>query len=112
MKTQTVLVTAETVKGIYNEQIIMDKLATDKTHPGYRHCPSLICHEIVETSHGPHLADLLGVCGTTLEELSLERAHHAFPPRIVARIIKELLLALTYVHDTCGVIHGGEHPSK
>jgi serine/threonine-protein kinase SRPK3 len=108
MKVLTAQVSTATACGMYKEADILHTLShQDKSHPGYRYCPNMQHHQVIESANGAHYALFVRACGTTLGELSLQRPTRVFPPRVVARVMKELLLALTYVHDACNIIHCG-----
>lgn len=92
-----------------DEVLILKIISTsDPSHPGCSHTITLFDHFSLQFMHGEHMGlafkDVLGqsVCDlrrrTPTCTLSLE---------IVRRVLKQVLLALDYVHDCCKIIHTG-----
>ncbi|KIM44308.1 hypothetical protein M413DRAFT_433710 [Hebeloma cylindrosporum] len=81
-------------------------------HPGYQHCQTLRDAFICNSYHGPHMSLAFDVLGSNL--LSLQRAQPTgvFSLHSTKRIIKQVLLALDYLHRDCGLVHTDVKPQN
>jgi serine/threonine-protein kinase SRPK3 len=77
-------------------------------HPGYRHCLTLLDSFICNSYHGPHMSLVFDVLGSDLLSLQRTQPNRAFSLQVTKRIIKQVLLALDYLHRDCGLVHRGE----
>jgi serine/threonine-protein kinase SRPK3 len=108
-----ILTTAATVLqtgGLIHEEEVFEKInSANPTHPGFLHCIAL--HETIwagskVTDPIPHLCYVMEPMGTSLYNL-LNENKLRFSVSSVKRIIKQVLLALDYLHRECGYIHAG-----
>lgn len=75
------------------------------THPGRQHIARLQNHFTVTDCHGPHLClvfEALAPFKGSIFELGRK-----FPVPVVKRIARQLLHALNFLHQECGIIHTG-----
>jgi serine/threonine-protein kinase SRPK3 len=85
------------------------------SHPGRRHCPSLIDHFRVKSHHGDHAVLVTPVSGPSLHSVRLNRPGikpnplnlHPLPITLVKKWLREMLLALDYLHTHVRIIHSG-----
>ncbi|EJU00372.1 kinase-like protein [Dacryopinax primogenitus] len=87
---------------LYKEVEILKRVRdADPTHPGYEHVVHLINDFHVNSVFGTHIAMLFPVFGQTLQPSWTSM----LPVRTLREVMKQLLLALDYLHSKCGVIH-------
>jgi len=67
-------------------------------HPGYRHCLTLHDSFICYSYHGPHMSLIFDVLGSNLLSLQRVQPNCAFSLQVTKWIIKQVLLALDYLH--------------
>ncbi|KAI6027143.1 kinase-like domain-containing protein [Pisolithus marmoratus] len=85
-------------------KVFMKIESTAPDHPGFQHCLALRDHFLISSMAGDHscfVTDVLGSCLKTWRP----PGRRTFTVPIAKRIIKQLLLALYYLHDECGYIH-------
>jgi serine/threonine-protein kinase SRPK3 len=84
--------------------------SAEPDHPGYEHCRNVITHLLKKSDNGIHLAIVQCICGTTLNELLHAQPRGRFlPTPVVARVVKQLLLALDYLCTKAHVVHTDIH---
>lgn len=76
-------------------------------HPGYKHCLRLRDMFPASSQHGPHICFVTDVLGTDLTVLRRSQPDGVFTVLVVKRIVKQMLLALDYLHRSCCLIHTG-----
>ncbi|KAG8956454.1 hypothetical protein FRC03_010832 [Tulasnella sp. 419] len=74
-------------------------------HPGYHHCAHFIHHFTTSSKAGNHICFVGDVLGSTVSALRRTLPNRVLPPSMAKRILKEVLLALNYLHSECGIIH-------
>jgi serine/threonine protein kinase len=80
------------------------------THPGRSNCPHLIDQFRVESEHGEHTVFVTLVSGPsvfTVQRL-LENDKKRLPLPVLKQWLREMLMALDYIHTEVGVIHSGK----
>lgn len=83
---------------------------TNPKHPGYQHCVVLREYFICESYHGPHFALAFDdVQGSDVQSLQRTQPNKVFSSHVTKRIIKQVLLALDYLHRECHLVHTGKH---
>jgi serine/threonine-protein kinase SRPK3 len=96
-----------------DERDLLEKVKSgNPQHPGFQHCVALrrslhvrrIDIEDIRRSV-PHLCFVMDPLSSSLHDL--RSAMKTFPVPIVKRIVKQVLLALDYLHSECGYYHGG-----
>ncbi|KAI9058590.1 kinase-like protein [Trametes sanguinea] len=76
------------------------------SHPGVEHCLTLQRDYFWEHSvHGLHLCLVFDPCGSTLEGLRYQQSPPRFPLAVVKRFMKQVLLALDFLHTRCSAVH-------
>lgn len=82
---------------------------SDDSHPGKAHVLRMLDHFEHEGPNGIHDCLTFGVHGNTV--LSLQDAYpgRVLPIDLVKRISRQMLLALDFVHRSCGIVHTGLH---
>jgi serine/threonine-protein kinase SRPK3 len=77
---------------------------------GYRHVCQLLDNFTHQGPNGNHICLVLEIMKFNV--LSLYRAYsRTMPFPLLARLSKQLLRALAYLHDECGIIHAGRFSS-
>jgi serine/threonine-protein kinase SRPK3 len=76
-------------------------------HPGYQHCLTLLDSFVCQSYHGPHISLVFDVLGSDMLSLQRTQPGRVFSLQITKRIIKQVLLALDYLHQHCGLVHTG-----
>ena len=86
--------------------LLIQSLKSSSTNAGSAHVVGLLDHFKIESEHGNHLCLVTEVLGCSVKEL---RQHFGgrMPTAIVKRITKQLLMALSYLHGECHIIHTG-----
>jgi serine/threonine-protein kinase SRPK3 len=79
---------------------------TNPEHPGFDHCLRLRRSLITKSAAGGHICFVTDVLSSGLATLR-PPGQNRFPLPIAKRIIKQVLLALDYLHRECGYIHTG-----
>ena len=112
VKALTFNATACNVRGLLDEKSVLERIATaDPEHPGYKHCLHLKNSFTAFSFHGPHTCLLTEPLGTSVKMLRMVLPKKVIPVWTVKRIIRQLLLALDYLHTKCDVIHMGTYAS-
>ena len=77
-------------------------------HSGYQHCLILHYSFVCDSYHGPHISLVFDVLGSDILSLRRKQPNHAFSLHVTKRIVKQVLLALDYLHRDCSLVHTGE----
>ena len=77
-------------------------------HPGYQHCLTLHDSFICNSYHGPHMSLVFDVLGSDLLSLQRTQPNRVFSLQTTKLVVKQVLLALDYLHHDCGLVHRGE----
>lgn len=105
----TVNITAGIVYDKYWELSSVRRVTdANPNHPGYQHCLTLLDSFVCNSYHGPHLSLVFDVLGSDMLSLQRTQPGCAFSLHVTKRIIKQVLLALDYLHHDCGLVHRGE----
>lgn len=78
--------------------------SADPGHPGFQHCLVLRDHFLTASTAGDHKCFVMDVLGSCLKTLR-PPDRKTFTVPVAKRIIKQLLLALHYLHRECGYVH-------
>ncbi|KAF8072141.1 kinase-like domain-containing protein [Lyophyllum atratum] len=81
-------------------------------HPGYEHCLAMRDGFVSMSYHGPHLTIATDVLGSDTMNLQLRQPNSTFSVHVTKRIIKQILLALDYLHRDCGLVHRDLKPQN
>ncbi|KAI0265562.1 kinase-like domain-containing protein [Gloeopeniophorella convolvens] len=113
IKVLSVNETSGIVDNLVCEMDIM-RLVTSKNpaHPGYKHCITLREWFLASSYHGPHICMVTDPLGWTLEDLQFFQPGHTFTLPVTKRIVKQLLLAIDYLHRECAAMHVDLKPSN
>ncbi|KAH9848006.1 kinase-like protein [Lenzites betulinus] len=76
----------------------------DKEHPGYAHCAATSFMGSVHSKWGIHYVCLLQPYGTSLGALCAALPRR-LPLPVVKRVVKQMLLALQFLHNRLHVVH-------
>lgn len=108
VKVLTVNITAGIVYDQYWE-LSSARRVTDANpnHPGYQHCLMLRDSFVCSSYHGPHMSLVFDVLGSDMLSLQRKQPNRTFSLHVTKRIIKQVLLALDYLHCDCGLVHRG-----
>ncbi|KAF9480906.1 kinase-like protein [Pholiota conissans] len=74
-------------------------------HPGYAHCLPMRDFTVCTSYHGLHMALAFDVMASGVYSLQKTLPYKVFTPRNARRIVKQVLLALQYMHEECGLVH-------
>lgn len=92
---------------------LLDKVTTgDLYHPGHEHVIQLLDTFTHKGPNGVHVCMVFEVLGENLLSLIRRYKHRGIPVVFVKQIAKQLLLALDFLHRTCGVIHTDLKPEN
>ncbi|KAF7761326.1 hypothetical protein Agabi119p4_10735 [Agaricus bisporus var. burnettii] len=83
---------------------------TNPQSPGFKHCLTLQHCFTAESEAGQHICFVTEPLSSSLANLQ-EPGQNRYPLPVAKRIIKQVLLALDYLHRECGYIHTGESRS-
>lgn len=92
---------------------LLDKVTSgDLYHPGHEHVIQLLDTFTHQGPNGVHVCMVFEVLGENLLSLIRRYKHRGIPVVFVKQIAKQLLLALDFLHRTCGVIHTDLKPEN
>jgi serine/threonine-protein kinase SRPK3 len=92
-----------------NELGILQRISkADPTHPGYSHVVQILDNFRLNGPHGEHLCLVFEVLGTNIGAIRDRFDRNSLPISLTKQVSTQLLLALEYLHDCCGVIHCGK----
>ncbi|KAJ7682229.1 kinase-like protein [Mycena polygramma] len=80
-------------------------LAADPTHPGFRHNLHLFDEFRIHGPNGKHLCLVTELLGESLDQYAKRFPHKRVPIPMIKTISRQLILAIMYLHDRCGIIH-------
>ena len=107
MKILTSQATAKIVAGYSPEYDVFRKIeSANPTSPGFNHCLTLRQCFTANSAAGGHICFVTDALSSSLASLR-EPGQNRFTLPIAKRIIKQVLLALDYLHRECGYIHTG-----
>jgi serine/threonine-protein kinase SRPK3 len=82
---------------------VHQKIASaNPSHPGFQHCLTLNGYLTTKSAAGDHIGYVMEPLGSDIRSLA-----KTFTVPAVKRVMKQLLLALDYLHRECGYIHTG-----
>lgn len=93
-------------------KLLQRLVSANPSHPGRRHCVSLLDHFRHKGPNGSHVCMVFEVLGENLLGLIKRYQHRGVPPHIVKQISKQVLLGLDYMHQECGIIHTDLKPEN
>lgn len=93
-------------------KLLQRLVSANPDHPGCRHCVSLLDHFRHNGPNGSHVCMVFEVLGENLLGLIKRYQHRGVPVHIVKQIAKQVLLALDYMHRSCGIIHTDLKPEN
>ncbi|KDQ06508.1 hypothetical protein BOTBODRAFT_39544 [Botryobasidium botryosum FD-172 SS1] len=82
----------------------------DQTHPGRAHVLSLFDHFYHDGPHGRHICIVSEFLGESVGTLRLIIPDCKVPVPVAKELSRQLLLALSYLHDRCNITHTDLHP--
>jgi serine/threonine-protein kinase SRPK3 len=107
MKILTSQATAHIVAGYSPEYEVFRKIEhTNPNSPGFNHCLTLRHCFTVNSATGGHICFVTDALSSSLADLRVP-GQNPFTLPIAKRIIRQVLLALDYLHRECGYIHTG-----
>jgi serine/threonine protein kinase len=107
LKILTSQATARVVAGSSPEYDVYKKImSTNPDNPGFNHCLTIRRCFITKSAAGGHICFVLDPLSSSLAELR-PLGQNRFTVPTAKRIIKQVLLALDYLHRECGYIHTG-----
>ena len=93
-------------------KLLQRLVSANPEHPGCRHCVFLLDHFRHNGPNGSHVCMVFEVLGENLLGLIKRYQHRGVPVHIVKQIAKQVLLALDYMHRSCGIIHTDLKPEN
>jgi serine/threonine-protein kinase SRPK3 len=95
-------------KGNSDEITMLKKIAaTDRSHNGSRHVMEYYETFDLPGPHGLHKCIVTEVLGISLDYLRREGGDLRLGARVVKTVIRQVLLGLDYLHNSCGIVHAG-----
>ncbi|POW06532.1 hypothetical protein PSTT_08897 [Puccinia striiformis] len=86
--------------------------SANPTHPGHRHLVSLLDHFDHAGPKGTHVCMVFEVLGDNLLAFKNRCKRNRIPAHIVRKIGRQILLAVDYLHQECGIIHTDLKPDN
>lgn len=83
-------------------------IARTHKHPGWHHLMQFKAAFQTHSVHGAHLCIVSNVLGPPVSDLPKLLGLRVLPIASVKAIARQMLLALSYIHGSCGVIHCGK----
>ncbi|KAL1939542.1 hypothetical protein VTO73DRAFT_9853 [Trametes versicolor] len=77
----------------------------DKAHPGYAYCAATWFQGPAKSKWGTHYVVLFQPYGTSLGALCAALPRRRLPLPVVKRVVKQMLLALSFLHNRLHVVH-------
>ncbi|KAI0761878.1 kinase-like domain-containing protein [Irpex lacteus] len=79
------------------------------SHPGYSHIQQLLGHFRIESPNGTHICLVLERLRDSMDMLwrNEKGVRFALPTDLIKRVARDVLLALTYLHEECRLVHTG-----
>ncbi|KAF9471267.1 kinase-like protein [Pholiota conissans] len=74
-------------------------------NPGYAHCIRFHDSFVCQSRHGYHSTFLFDAMGSDMATLQAKQPNRAFSSLVTKRIVKQVLLALDYIHRECDRVH-------
>ncbi|WFD05359.1 non-specific serine/threonine protein kinase [Malassezia vespertilionis] len=93
-------------------KLLQRVVSADRSHPGNRHCVAMLDHFRHRGPNGSHVCMVFEVLGENLLGLIKRYQHRGVPIHNVKQIAKQVLLALDYMHRSCGIIHTDLKPEN
>lgn len=93
-------------------KLLQRLVSADLSHPGRRHCVSLLDHFRHHGPNGSHVCMVFEVLGENLLSLIKRYQHRGVPTHIVKQIAKQVLQGLDYMHSACHIIHTDLKPEN
>ena len=86
--------------------------ARDRDPEDAFHCCRLLDHFEHSGPHGRHVCMVFEVLGDNLLSLIREYNHRGIPLPVVRHLARQMLIALDFLHTTCGIIHTDLKPEN
>jgi serine/threonine protein kinase len=77
------------------------------SHQGFHHVIHLLHEFTFESFHGSHICFVTDVLSFSVPNLQKELPDSRLPLKFILRLVKHVLKALEYLHDTCEIVHSG-----
>lgn len=107
LKILTSQATAKVVAGNSPEyKVNLKIMSTNPSSPGFNHCLTIRGYFITKSAAGGHICFVMVPLSSSLADLR-PPGQNQFTVPTAKRIIKQVLLALDYLHRECGYIHTG-----
>jgi serine/threonine-protein kinase SRPK3 len=105
------ILTASSSKELgFHEEEILRRIQNGPSHPGRCYLPEFLDSFVTESPHGKHKVLVTKVSGTSLSSVRDDAAMFtSLPTAPVKQWIREMLLALDYLHTHIRIIHSGIH---
>ncbi|KAJ7928910.1 kinase-like domain-containing protein [Mycena leptocephala] len=97
-------------KASFEYEVFHRVRSTNPLHPGFPHCIGLLKPGFEPT--GGHVLFAMEPLGSDLERLRRSQPKRKFSMQIARRIVKQMLLALDYLHNECAFIHADLKPDN
>ncbi|KDQ06503.1 hypothetical protein BOTBODRAFT_181526 [Botryobasidium botryosum FD-172 SS1] len=91
---------------LLNEAHFMEKCGdADPSDPGRAHVLNLLDYFHHTGPHGKHACIFTELLGGNIDDIQAKALGGKIPPDVMKHIAKQLLQALSYLHDKCGITH-------
>jgi serine/threonine-protein kinase SRPK3 len=94
------------------DEVQLLQCARDRDPEDAFHCCRLLDHFDHSGPHGRHVCMVFEVLGDNLLSLIREYNHRGIPLPVVRHLAKQMLIALDFLHITCGIIHTDLKPEN
>jgi serine/threonine-protein kinase SRPK3 len=107
IKILTAVATAGHSQKLLLELELLQRIQSVPPSSGRDRLSTLKDHFELQGPHGKHLCFVLLPLGASLKTLHDTAPDRILPQPIAKRIVKQILQALVYLHETCRIIHTG-----
>jgi serine/threonine-protein kinase SRPK3 len=92
---------------VYELEILQHINQTDIKNPGYHHVVQFLDNFIHAGPNGKHLCLVFEPMGQSVYGLQKLYPNKQLPQHLGRQIAEQMLQALEWLHDSCGIIHTG-----
>ncbi|KAJ6471897.1 kinase-like protein [Mycena sanguinolenta] len=90
---------------LHETEYLQRILTADPTHPGFRHNLHLLSQFHIYGPNGKHLCLVTELLGESLDQYTRRFSGGRIPLPKLRNIVRQVILAMMYLHDKCDIIH-------